>query len=104
MGAPLKKGATIMFNRIFINISRSDIADELRRRLSKGIVCFTYRTKNGYRRRAIGTRNLDLARRLGYYVPSPNSECGRHNPNCYFDLEKGWWRAFCPQNVVNIEG
>ena len=84
--------------------SRYDVSDELRRRLSEGIVSFTYRTKGGYRRRAIGTRRLDLARRLGYDVPSPRSEMGRHNPNCYFDLEKGWWRSFRPENVLYIEG
>ena len=85
---------------ITISISRTNIADELRRQLSKGIVVFTYRTKDGYRRKAIGTRNLDLVRRMGIYVESPKSDV--HRPNCYYDLEKRGWRSYLPQNIISI--
>lgn len=90
------------FTIIFGN--RNANADVLRERLSHGVVVFTYRTKSGCRRKAIGTRNLDLARRMGYYVPTANRRTGRRNPNCYFDLERGWWRSFRPENVISIDG
>lgn len=90
--------------RSFINISihRSNIVDELNSRLAHGVVLFTYRTKEGYRRRAIGTRDLNIARRMGYDVPTPSGRV--HRPNAYYDLEKRGWRSFLPQNILSIEG
>ena len=90
--------------RSFINISisRRYLADELNNRLAHGVAVFTYRTKDGYRRRAIGTRNLNLARRMGYDVPTPSGRV--HRPNAYYDLEKRGWRSFLPQNILSIEG
>lgn len=75
---------------------------ELRGRLAKGVVCFVYRTKNGYKRKAIGTTNLNIVRRLGIDVPTPKSEV--HRKNVYFDLEKRWWRSYIPNNILYIEG
>ena len=82
------------------HVGRRINATELEQRLSEGIVRFSYYTKSGIVRDAIGTRNLGLARRLGYRVPSVKG--GTHRPNTYFDLEKRWWRSYCPENVISI--
>lgn len=90
-----------MRNFFNISISRSNIVDELNSRLAHGVVLFTYRTKDGHRRRAIGTRDLNVARRMGYYIPTPQGKV--HRPNAYYDLEKAGWRSFLPQNILSID-
>jgi hypothetical protein len=89
-----------------INTSRVQYnanADELRQRLSHDIVRFTYRMRDGKVRKAVGTRNLNLLRRIGIYVPYPKRS-GHHNPNCYYDLEVRGWRSYCPERIISIEG
>ena len=83
-------------------ISNKALVSELHRRLAKGIVRFTYYTKDGRVREAIGTRNLTYVHRIGIYAPIPHTDI--HRPNAYFDLEKRAWRSFCPQNLVSIDG
>lgn len=75
-------------------------ANELRSRLSSGIVTFSYWTKDGYKRNAIGTRNLALVQRIGFSVDMPKGH--RHNPNAYYDFEKKGWRSFSPNNIISI--
>lgn len=87
---------------INISISRRYLADELNSRLERGIVVFTYRTKNGHYRKAIGTKDLTLVRRMGIDVPTPQGKVYR--PNAYYDLEKKGWRSYIPQNVLSIQG
>ena len=85
-----------------MRLFHAHIEKELKARLAKGIVRFTYYTKNGFVREAIGTRNLNLARRMGYEIPTPKS--GVHKENAYFDCEKRWWRSYRRGSVVSIEG
>ena len=87
---------------ISIYIGRRDLASELHERLKKGIVGFTYRTKSGRVVKAIGTRNLNIARSIGFVIDDPKS--GVHRPNCYYDLAKRGWRGYIPQNIIRIDG
>lgn len=77
------------------------IAERLHTLLGYNIVSFTFRKVDGTIRHAIGTRNLDLARRQsGEHIPTPK---GEEQPNSYFDLDKMAWRSYKPQNLISID-
>ena len=79
----------------------TEIADDLREALRKGAVRFTFFKKDGSIREAYGTRNIQVASATtGTSVSAPYGN--KPNPNAYFDLEKGAWRSFIPENVVSI--
>jgi hypothetical protein len=70
--------------------------------LATSIVSFSYKKANGEIRDAIGTRNLDLARRhSGADIPTLK---GQSRPYSYFDLEKMAWRSFKPENLIKMKG
>ena len=76
-------------------------ADALRAALAQGAVRFTFYKRDGSIREAYGTRNIAVASaKTGASVPAPY---GRPNPNAFYDLEKGAWRSFIPENVCSID-
>ena len=78
----------------------TEVADALREALRKGAVRFTFFKKDGSIREAYGTRNVSVASaKTGVAVPAPK---GNPNPNAFYDLEKGAWRSFIPENVASI--
>lgn len=78
-----------------------DMINELKERLKKGEVMFTYTKKDGTQRQARGTTNQDIAG-SDYIVPS-----GTGTPKTgsvpYWDLDKNAWRAFCDDSLVSID-
>ena len=85
------------------------LVETLRTLLAKNIVRFTFRKVDGTIRKAIGTRNLDLARQYALANPSIQycdipTPRGEEKPYSYFDLDKMEWRGYCPQNLISIEG
>ena len=79
-----------------------NLCNNLRTLLTYNIVSFTYLKKNGEIRKARGTRNLTIAEKvLGTEIPTPKTD--RTNENAYFDLDKGAWRAYVPENLISID-
>jgi hypothetical protein len=78
-----------------------NLATSLRNLLAHNIVRFTFRKVDGTIRKAIGTRNLNLARQMTKAeIPSPK---GEEQPNSYFDIERMGWRSYKPNNLVSID-
>ena len=76
------------------------LADSLHSLLAHNIIRFTFRKVDGTIRKAIGTRNLNLARQMTKAdIPSPK---GEEQPNSYYDIEKMGWRSYKPNNLVSI--
>ena len=79
----------------------NEIANTLHTLLAHNIVYFTFRKVNGEIRHAVGTRNLDIARkRTGENIPNP---VYGEQPNSYYDVEKMGWRSYKPENLVSID-
>ena len=84
-------------------MNNNNIAPALLSLLSKGIVRFSFRKVDGTIREALGTRNLDVARKFtGEYIAEPKT--GRSNPTAYYDIEKMGWRSFVASNILSIGG
>lgn len=79
-----------------------NLAISLHTLLAHNIVRFTFRKIDGTLRKAVGTRNLNLARQMTKAeIPSPK---GEEQPNSYFDIEKMGWRSYKPNNLISIDG
>lgn len=79
-----------------------NITDKLRSELKKRVVRFTYYKKDGSIRKAVGTRNPEVAReKFAQEIPAPKGTA--INENAYYDLVKHAWRSFIPQNVASID-
>ena len=79
-----------------------NLASSLHTLLAHNIVRFTFRKVDGTIRKAVGTRNLNLARQMTKAeIPSPK---GEEQPNSYFDIERMGWRSYKPNNLVSIDG
>ena len=85
-------------------IKSSEVAEVLRNKLHEGETHFVFIKKDGSRRPAVGTLNLDL-------VPESDkqfkSEQGtreeRTDQTGYYDLEKNAWRCCKYASIVSIE-
>lgn len=71
---------------------------ELKSLLSKGVVKFQYTKKDGSVRTAVGTLKSDLIKKPMGCVSYPR-EAGYTN---YYDIEKGWWRAFAESKLLGV--
>ena len=69
--------------------------------LEQGKVEFSYLTKNGEQRDAIGTLNMGM-------IPSnqvPKSGCEPHaGLTTYFDMNVNGWRCFRNENLKSVKG
>lgn len=88
-----------------MTIKSSEVATKLRTLLQEGETHFVFIKKDGSRRAAVGTLNLDL-------VPDSDkqfkNEQGTHeertDQTSYYDLEKTAWRCCKYDKIVEIEG
>lgn len=81
------------------------IISQIRDRCRVGVSKFSYKKQNGETRIAYGTRNHDVIRLVGGRVnddthPGNNEPDGGHFS--YFDLQRGAWRCFCTEDVMNV--
>ena len=70
----------------------------LRERLNNEVVRFSYEKSNGEIRNATGTLIKEKC--------PPISGCGKPTPShlqLYFDIEKGAWRCFRKDKLIDIE-
>lgn len=83
-------------------MNMNSLVETLRRLLAYNVVYFTYRKVDGTIREAKGTRNLTLAGEyLNTDIPAPKTD--KENLNAYYDLVKGAWRSFVPDNLISID-
>lgn len=88
-----------------MSINSENIVDVLREKLQQGEVKFVYKKKDGSRRAAVGTTNLDLVPReqwpkvMGEEAKAPKNE----SVVTYYDMEKLSWRSFKIENGVEVD-
>jgi len=72
----------------------------LKKALNEGFVMFFYKKSDGTRRRAIGTRNIEIIQRISSWRPTGNKE--NTSALCYFDLAKLAWRSMSFGSLIDI--
>lgn len=72
---------------------------DLRERLNKGVVHFTYTKKDGSIREAFGTTKGTLVEKHTTGTGAPRSTYGQV---AYFDVEKGAWRSCKEENFIRV--
>ena len=81
------------------------IISQIRDRCRVGVSKFSYKKQNGETRIAYGTRNRNVILLIGGRV-NDDSNPGNNEPDgghfSYFDLQRGAWRCFCTEDVMNV--
>lgn len=72
----------------------------LKSALNTGFVMFFYKKSDGTKRRAIGTRNIEIIQRISSWRPTGNKE--NTSALCYFDLAKLAWRSMSFGSLIDI--
>jgi hypothetical protein len=88
-----KKGSAL------IGSAKALLIEEAKRRMRNGTCHFLYMKKDGSVREAFGTLNPALCgKHINGYGSSPES----WGCTCYFDIEKGTFRSFRWQNIIDV--
>jgi len=75
----------------------------LRQRLKLSVVKFSYLKKNGEKRYATGTNNIDLLNIVfGLNIKSNDSKSITDDLTIYYDVEKMGWRCLRNENLLEI--
>lgn len=75
--------------------------EQLKVKLSQGIVEFSYTKKDGSIREARGTTNINILREHSA-EPKGTTEYQLNNQVIrYFDLDSEGWRSFCINNLIS---
>lgn len=86
-------------------IKKSEVATKLRECLQQGETHFVFIKKDGSRRPAVGTLNLDLVPDADKQFKHEEGErVERTDQTSYYDLEKNAWRCCKYASVVEING
>tara|TARA_R100001015_G_C4614168_1_gene169978 strand:+ start:932 stop:1174 length:243 start_codon:yes stop_codon:yes gene_type:complete len=76
---------------------------KLRDRLKLSVVKFSYLKKNGEKRYATGTNNLELLSIVfGMDIKTLKEGRDRCGITTYFDVEKKGWRSLVDENLLEI--
>ena len=91
--AAKKGGSTLMGS------AKALLIEEAKRQMRAGTCHFVYMKKDGSVREAFGTLNAALCNKHinGRGISPENWGC-----SCYFDVEKGQFRSFRWQNIIDI--
>lgn len=88
-----KKGSTLMGS------AKALLIEEAKRQMRNGTCHFIYMKKDGSVREAFGTLNAALcSKHINGRGQSPET----WGCSCYFDVEKGQFRSFRWQNIIDI--
>ena len=87
------KGSTL------IGSAKALIIEEVKRQMRNGTCHFLYLKKDGSVREAFGTLNYALC---GKHINGQGSSPERWGCSCYYDIEKGDFRSFRWQNIIDI--
>ena len=86
-------------------IKKSEVAEVLRNKLHEGETHFVFIKKDGSRRPAVGTLNLDLVPESDKQFKHQEGEREeRTDQTSFYDLEKYAWRCCKYASIVEIEG
>lgn len=86
-------------------IKREDVANVLHTALKAGKTNFVFIKKDGSRRPAVGTLNLELVPELDkQFKRSEAEQVERTDQTSFYDCEKGAWRCCKYDSVIEIEG
>ena len=86
-------------------IKRENVAEVLRTALKAGKTKFVFIKKDGSRRAAVGTLNLDEVPEVDkQFKRSEEEQVVREDQTSYYDLEKMAWRCCKYGSIVEIEG
>lgn len=89
----VKKGSSL------VGIAKSMLIEEAKRQMRAGTCHFLYVKKDGSVREAFGTLNAALcAKHINGRGQSPET----WGCSCYFDCEKGEFRSFRWQNIIDV--
>lgn len=70
--------------------------------MKEGVAHFCYKKKDGSTRWAFGTRAIEILHRHGAYLQDIEYPKAK-SVFSYFDIEKGAWRTFCIENLMEID-
>ena len=88
-----------------MSIKSSEVAEVLRNKLHEGETHFVFIKKDGSRRPAVGTLNLDLVPESDkQFKNAEETKEERTDQTSYYDLEKNAWRCCKYASIVEIEG
>lgn len=87
-------------------IKSNEAAEVLRNKLKLGYTKFVFKKKDGSRREAMGTTNLEAIPQEFWPKDMDNEEQKPRNEAIvtYYDMEKGAWRSCKVENILEIEG
>lgn len=86
-------------------IKSSEVATKLRESLKQGETRFVFIKKDGTRRPAVGTLNIDLVPESDkQFKNEEGTRPEREDQTSYYDLEKNAWRCCKYASVVEING
>ncbi len=88
-----KKGSTL------IGSAKALIIEEVKRQMRNGTCHFLYVKKDGSVREAFGTLNAALC---GKHINGRGQSPETWGCSCYFDIEKGTFRSFRWQNIIDV--
>ncbi len=88
-----KKGSTLMGS------AKALLIEEAKRQMRNGTCHFIYMKKDGSVREAFGTLNAALCNK---HINGRGQSPETWGCSCYFDVEKGQFRSFRWQNIIDI--
>ena len=94
--------ANVIANRVgndVIGVIKAQMIDLLKNKLQNGVAHFIYQKKDGSIREAWGTTSYDLVKAN---VNGRGIERDYVNCVCYWDVEKGGFRSFRFENLIQV--
>lgn len=88
-----KKGSSLL------GISKAALIEEAKKQMRQGTCHFIYMKKDGSVREAFGTLNAALCNK---HINGRGQSPENWGCSCYFDVEKGQFRSFRWQNIIDI--
>ena len=83
----------------YVGIAKSMLIEEAKRQMRNGTCHFLYVKKDGSVREAFGTLNAALCNK---HINGRGQSPETWGCSCYFDVEKGQFRSFRWQNIIDI--
>lgn len=86
-------------NSTLVGLAKSMLIEEAKRQMREGTCHFLYVKKDGSVREAFGTLNPVLCNK---HINGRGVSPETWNCSCYFDIEKGGFRSFRWQNIIDV--
>lgn len=86
-------------NSALVGVAKAMLIEEAKRQMREGTCHFLYVKKDGSVREAFGTLNASLC---GKHINGRGVSPETWGCSCYFDCEKGEFRSFRWQNIIDV--